>query len=179
MLEHALGEFALDHVPGQPGKAQAAADEGCRGGQAADGPALLGAEPAHIAGLLAAGVADHHLHLAFQVLEAQLAIHAVQGVLGMGHGDEFHVAHFRAQVTGDAEAADRQVGHALDQQFLDARQHLFTQAHAAATALRHKSAERTYQACVRVGGIDHQPHFGFPALFHMVGEVFQLAGVFD
>jgi len=74
---------------------------------------LLGAEPTHIPGLLTAGIADYHLHLAFQVLKAQLAIQTVQGMLGVCHGDKFHIAHFRAQVTRDAETGNRQVGYAF------------------------------------------------------------------
>ena len=165
-------------MPGQPRKPQAAAHKGGRGSQAADGPALFGAEPADIAGLLAARVTDHHLHLAFQVLEAQLAVHAMQGMFGMCHGDKFHIAHFRAQVAGDAETANGQVGHAFYQQLLNTRQHLFTKAHAATAALRHEGGEGAHQAGIRISRVDHQAHFGFPALFHMVGEVFQLAGVF-
>ena len=44
--------LALDHVPGQPGKAQAAADKSGGRGEAAYGPALFCAQPTHVAGLL-------------------------------------------------------------------------------------------------------------------------------
>jgi hypothetical protein len=44
--------------------------------------------------------------------------------------------------------------------------------------LRHERGQRADQAGAGVGGVDHQAHFGFPALFHVVGQVFQLAGLF-
>jgi len=55
--------------------------------------------------------------------------------VGVSDGDKLHVAHLRAEIAGDVEAADRQVGHAFDQQLFNPRQHLFAQAHAAAAAL--------------------------------------------
>ena len=76
-------------------------------------------------------------------------------------------------------AADGQVGGAFLYHLLHAGQHFLAQAHPAATALRHKGGQRPHQACVGVSGIHHQAHLGFPALFHMVGQVFQLAGLFD
>ena len=91
-LEQAFAQLALDQVARQPGEAQAAADERRSGGQAADRPALFGAEPADIAWLGAAGIADHYLHLALQVLESQFALQAMQGVVGVGDGDEFDAA---------------------------------------------------------------------------------------
>ncbi|MNC19956.1 hypothetical protein D3C75_678960 [compost metagenome] len=127
----------------------------------------------------AAGVADHHLQLAFQVLEGQLAAQAVQAVFGVGDGDELHRAQFGAQVAADAVAADGQVGDAFVHHFLDARQHFFTQAYPAATALRHERGQGAYQAGTGVGGIDHQAYLGLPALFHVVGKVFELAGLLD
>ncbi|KWV87254.1 hypothetical protein PFLmoz3_03102 [Pseudomonas fluorescens] len=128
--------------------------------------------------MLAARVTDHHLHLALQVVETQLTVEAMQRVIGVGHGDELHIAHFRAQVARDDKPANGQVRHAVEQQLFDAGQHLFAQAHPAATALGHKGGQRANEACAGVGGIHHQAHFGFPALLHVMGEVFQLAGVF-
>ncbi len=165
-------------MPGQPGEAQAAAYERRGGGQAADGPALFGTEPTHIARLLASGVADHHLQLAFQILESQLAVEPMQGVFGMGHRDEFNVAQFRPQIARNAEAADGQVGHAFEQHFFDPRQHFFAQPHPTATTLWHERRQGANEAGVGVGRVDHQAHFRFPALLHVVGQVFQLAGLF-
>ena len=129
--------------------------------------------------MLAARVANHHLQLAFKVLEVQYPLHTMQGVIGMGHGNEFDGAQFCAQVARNIETADGQVGHAFQQNLFDARQDFFAQPHTTATALRHKSGQGAHQSCIRVGGVNHQPHFGFPALFHVVGEVFKLAGLFD
>ena len=165
-------------MPWQPGKSEAAADEGRGGGETADGPALLGAEPADIPWLLAAGVTDNHLHLGFQVLEAQFAVQTMQGMFRMGDGNELDIAQFCAEVTGNAEPGDGQVSHAFKQDFLHARQHFFAQAYPAATALRHERRQCADEASAGVSRIDDQTYFGFPTLLHMVGEVFQLAGLF-
>jgi len=109
----------------------------------------------------------------------QLALQAVQRVVGVGHRDKFHGAQFGTQIAGNIETADGQVSHAFEQHFLDAGQHLFTQTHATAAALRHKGGQGTHQPGVGVGSVDHQAHLGFPALFHVMGEVFELAGLLD
>ncbi|VVO37335.1 hypothetical protein PS691_05426 [Pseudomonas fluorescens] len=140
---------------------------------------MFGAEPADVPRLLATGVANDHLQLAFQILEVQFAVQPVQGVFRVGHRDELDVAQFRAQVAGNVVAADGQVGNAFEQHFFDPGQHFFAQAHPAAPALRHERSQGTHQSGIRVGRVDHQPHFGFPALLHMVRQVFELAGLFD
>ncbi|MNJ74044.1 hypothetical protein D3C77_709250 [compost metagenome] len=33
------------------------------------------------------------------------------------------------------------------------------------------------QLGVGIGGVDHQPYLGLPTLLHVVGELFQLAGL--
>ncbi|MNJ42049.1 hypothetical protein D3C77_369990 [compost metagenome] len=65
------------------------------------------------------------------------------------------------------------------QHLFDPGQHFFTQAHAATAALRHEGAQGADQAGIGVGGIDHQAHFGLPALFHMVRQILQLTGLLD
>ncbi|MCY1559647.1 hypothetical protein D9M68_967020 [compost metagenome] len=102
----------------------------------------------------------------------------MQRVVGVGDGDELHRTHLRTQKAGDVESADGQVGDAFLEHLLDARQHFLAQAHAAAAALRHEGGQCPYQAGAGVGGIDYQAHFGLPTLFHVVGQVFQLAGLF-
>jgi hypothetical protein len=165
-------------VPWQPGKTEAAADKRGRRGKATNGPALLGAEPADVPWLLAAGVANHHLHLGLQILKAQFAIESMQRVIGMGDGDELDVAQFRTEVTGNAQASDGQVGHTFEQHFLDTRQHFLAQTHAATATLRHERGQRADNPRTWIGGVDHQPNLGFPTLFHVMGEIFQLAGLF-
>ncbi len=97
----------------------------------------------------------------------------------MGDGDELHGAQFGAEKTGNVQPADGQVGDAFEQHFLDPGEHFLAQPHAAAAALRHERGKRAHQPRGGVGGIDHQTHFGFPALLHVVGEVFELAGLLD
>ena len=163
----------------QPGEAQAAADECACGRQAANRPALLRAEPAGVARLQATAVTGDYLHLAFQILEAQLTLQAVQWVFRVGDGDEFHFTQFNAEVASDVQRADGQVGGAFEQYFLDPGQHLLTQAHTAAAALRHEGGQGADEVGGGVGGIHHQAHLGFPALFHVVSQIFQLAGLLD
>src|SRR5690606_16767438 len=59
-FEQAFLQLPGDQVAWQPGEAQAAADEGARGGQAANRPALFRAQPAGITRLQAAAIAGHH-----------------------------------------------------------------------------------------------------------------------
>ncbi|MNI51390.1 hypothetical protein D3C73_1061160 [compost metagenome] len=99
-------------------------------------------------------------------------------MLRMGDSDELDVTQFRAQVTGNTETRDGQVGHAFEQDFLHTRQHFLAQAHPAATALRHERGQGADEAGAWVSGIDHQAHFGFPALLHVMGQVFELTGLF-
>lgn len=119
------------------------------------------------------------MHLGFQILKAQLAVEPMQRVIRVGNGDELDIAQFRTQVARNAQAGDGQIRHAFEQHFLDARQHFLAQTHAAAATLRHERGQGTDDPRARVGRIDHQPHFRFPALLHVMGEVFELAGLFD
>ncbi|MNZ44260.1 hypothetical protein D3C78_618890 [compost metagenome] len=127
----------------------------------------------------AAGVADHHLQLAFQVLERDLPAQAVQAVLGVGDSHELHGTELGAQIAANAVAADGKVGDTFMHHLLDAGQHFLAQAHPATAALRHERGQGTYQAGTGVGGIDHYTYLGFPALLHVVGQVFKLAGLLD
>ncbi|MNZ73989.1 hypothetical protein D3C78_924230 [compost metagenome] len=109
----------------------------------------------------------------------QFALQAVQRVVRMGHGDELDVGQLVAELVGEDQAADGEVGLAFVERFLDARQHFLAQQHAAAAALRHEGGEGVDHLAGRIGGIHHQAHFGFPALFHVVRQLFQLAGLLD
>ena len=66
----------------------------------------------------------------------QFALQAVQRMVGVGHGDELDHAEVGAEV-GNDQVADRQVGGALDQRFLDAGA-LPRSSNATAAALRHE-----------------------------------------
>ena len=100
-------------------------------------------------------------------------------MVGVGHGDELDHAEVGAEVAGNDQAADRQVGGALDQRFLDAGEHFLAQQHATAAALRHEGGQRADDPRGGVGGVHHQAHLGFPALFHVVRQLLQLPGLLD
>ncbi|MDT4835627.1 hypothetical protein FQZ97_693000 [compost metagenome] len=100
-------------------------------------------------------------------------------MVGVGDGDELHRAEPGAQVALDVQAGDGEVRRAFQQYLLDAGQHLLAQAHAAAAALRHEGGEGAHQAGIGIGGVHHQAHLGFPALFHVVGQFLELAGLLD
>ncbi len=178
-LEYSITQLPVDQVARQPGETEAAADEIGGGRQAADGPALLGAQPADITRLAASGVAYDYLQLIVQILEGQLALQLVQLMVGVGDRHELHFAEFMAQVADHGQAADGQVGGAFQQHFFYPRQHFLAQAHAATAALRDEGGQCPDQPCGRVGGVNHQAYLGFPALIHVVGQVFQLAGLLD
>ncbi len=97
----------------------------------------------------------------------------------MGDGDELHGAELAAQIASDVQAADGQIRRAVLEHFFHAGQYLLAQPNPAATAFGHEVAEGADQLGAGVGGIDHQPHLGFPTLLHVVRQLFQLAGLGD
>ncbi len=149
------------------------------GGQAADGPALFRAEPADVTLLATAGVAGDDLQLGFQILESQLALQAMQCVIGVGDGDELDVGQIGTQLTGQDQAADGQIGLALGERLLDAGQHLLAQQYAATAALRHEGGEGFDHLAGRIGGVQDQAYLGFPALLHVMSQFLELAGLLD
>src|SRR5579872_5652487 len=70
-LEQSLLQFAPDRVLGKPGESQHGEGGMDRGGLVAEGPALLGFEPARVAAASGTGIANDQLAVPSQIFPAQ------------------------------------------------------------------------------------------------------------
>jgi hypothetical protein len=175
-LQATDGEVGRDHVPRQPRKAHAGADQIKRGLQLAHGPALIGAQPADVAPGALPRIADHDLSFAAQRIGVE-HVQRRQRMAGSCHRDELDLDQHVTQKSRRHKSRDHQIGLPFEQGVLGTRQHHLAQLQAGAVATAGKAMQRDRQQRGWKCGVDHQPHFRLPSARQMPSQRFQLGRI--